>query len=372
MYTIFPFPFPLTVFTASHDADDFAVHGTLAVTPSSLLLAADAVNERELAFRVSAAVARPFCVTMKYRVKPPPLTVMPHTRDDVLGLAATLYTIFPFPFPLFVFSTSHGTNDSADQDWPAVTASSLLFAAAAENVREWAPNRSSLVSLPLCVTVNVRVSPPPVTVIFPVLELVPVFAATLYTIFPFPFPLAVFTVSHETDDFTVHDTFAVTASSLPLSDAAVKDRELAPSVSVVVPLPPLLPVPLCVTVNVRVSPPPLTVIVPDLELAPVFAATLYAIFPFPLPLAVFTVSHEADDFAVHDTFAVTPSSPLAAAAVNDRELAASVSAAATEPVRNTFVPATTFPVPLAVYWAPPYLRDAVPAGSQKRSLPPTG
>ena len=110
------------------------------------------------------------------------------------------------------------------------------------------------------------------------------------------------------------------------------------------------------------------------ELLPVFAATLYTIFPFPFPLAVFTVSHEADDFALQATFAVTPSSLLlAAAAVKLRELAASVRVVAcTDPVRNTFEPATTFPVPFAVYWTPPYLSEADPTGSQKRNLPPTG
>ena len=54
---IFPFPFPLAVFTASHDADDFAVHDTFAVTPNSLLLAAAAEKLRELADSASVTAA---------------------------------------------------------------------------------------------------------------------------------------------------------------------------------------------------------------------------------------------------------------------------------------------------------------------------
>jgi hypothetical protein len=126
----------------------------------------------------------------------------------------------------------------------------------------------------------------------------------------------VFTANHEADDFAVHGTFAVTASNFPLAASAVKVRDSAPSTSVTV-------LPSCVTVNVRASPPPLTVMVPVREPAPVFAATAYSMFPFPLPLAVFTVSHDALDFAVHDTVAVTSSNfPFAASAVKVRSLAA--------------------------------------------------
>ena len=118
-----------------------------------------------------------------------------------------------------------------------MTASSLLFAASAVKLRSLAPSvRAAVVpppdDFPLCVTVNVRVIPPPVTVIFAVRDVVPVFAATLYTIFPFPLPLAVFTTSHDADDFTVQDTLAVTASSLLFAASAVKLRSFAPSVSV--------------------------------------------------------------------------------------------------------------------------------------------
>ena len=89
---------------------------------------------------------------------------------------------------------------------------------------------------PLCVTVNVAVFDPPVTVIFPVREALPVFAATSYTMVPLPLPLPFFTFSQDTFDFAVHDTFAFTDSSLLLAADALNDRLVAPSVSV-----PLLP-----------------------------------------------------------------------------------------------------------------------------------
>ena len=111
----------------------------------------------------------------------------------------------------------------------------MLFAASAVKLRSPAPSVSVAdippPDFPDCVTVNVRVNPPPDTVIFPVRDAVPVFWATLYTIFPFPFPLAVFTVSHDADDFAVHDTSAVTPSSLPLAASAVKLREPAANAS---------------------------------------------------------------------------------------------------------------------------------------------
>ena len=122
-------------------------------------------------------------------------------------------------------------------------------------------------------------------------------------------------VSHDTDDFAVHDTFAVTDNSLPLAAAEVNVRSLPPSDSSTV------PDPVCFTVYVAVFPPPATVIFPVRVPDPVFAATLYVIFPLPFPDAVLSVSHDTDDFAVHDTLAVTPSSlEVAAAEENVRSL----------------------------------------------------
>jgi hypothetical protein len=133
------------------------------------------------------------------------------------------------------------------------------------------------------------------------------------------------TTSQDADDFAVHDTFAVTDSSLLLAAAAVKLREAAPRVSAAGPV----CFPLCVTVNVRVIPPPFTVIFAVRDPVPEFAATLYIIFPSQYPLFVFTTNHEALDFAVHDTVDVTPNSLLfAAAAVNPREVALSLNSSA--------------------------------------------
>ena len=58
----------------------------------------------------------------------------------------------------------------------------------------------------------------------PVRDAVPVFDDTEYLMVPFPDPLAVVTVSHDTDDFAFHDTLAVTPSVMPLAAFAVKVR----------------------------------------------------------------------------------------------------------------------------------------------------
>jgi len=62
-------------------------------------------------------------------------------------------------------------------------------------------------------------------------------------------------------------------------------------------------VPACVTENVRVIPPPMTVIVPLLEVAPGFVAVLMVIILLFDPLAGDTVSHAAASLlADHDMF----------------------------------------------------------------------
>ena len=233
LYTIFPLPLPPAVLTVSHDAPDTAVHDTFAVTPNSLLLAASAVNVRSLApSSSSASTPFPSCVTVNVCVSPHPTTVIFPVRVPVPSFSATLYPIDPFPVPPAVFTLNQDAPDCAVHDTFAVTPSSFPLAASAVKLRPPAASASTGdTPFPSCVTVKVRTSQPPPTLIFPLRVPVPSFAATWYAIFPFPFPPAVATVSHDAPDSAVHATSADTSNDLPFAASAVNDRLSAPSFS---------------------------------------------------------------------------------------------------------------------------------------------
>ena len=162
--------------------------------------------------------------------------------------------------------------------------------------------------IPGCVTITVRETPPPVTVIVPLLNAVPVFAVAVIVMFPFPVLLDGDTVSHDAalldavqDTFDVTDTLVLAAADdVGFHVAALSVRFAA--------------FPGCVTAIVREAPPPVTVIAPLLAAVPVLAVALIVMFPLFVPLDGDTVSHDGALLdAVQDTFDVTDTLVLAAA-----------------------------------------------------------
>ena len=116
------------------------------------------------------------------------------------------------------------------------------------------------------------------------------------------------TAIHAVLDTAVHGTFAVTAMVRPLAatlDTFVLAGLIANDATA----------PACVTVQVRLIPPPATMTAPVRDKVDELVATLNATVPLLMPeLPPVTAIHDALDTAVHDTFAVTPMvRPLAAA-----------------------------------------------------------
>jgi hypothetical protein len=153
----------------------------------------------------------------------------------------------------------------------------------------------------------------PATVSVPVRDVVEVFAATVNATVPLPVPeLPLLTVIHAALLAAVHvqPVPAVTPTD-PLPPADVSDAEVVESVKV-------QGAPACVTVTVF----PAIVSVPEREVADVFAATVNATVPLPVPeLPPLTVIQAVLLAAVHvqPLPAVTPTAPLPAADVNDAD-----------------------------------------------------
>jgi len=168
------------------------LHALLDVTLIRILLAAaegtQVLCETE---RVAGGAA---CVTLIVLVNPPPVTVMVPVLDEEPVLAVVFILKLPFPVPLAVDTVSqlvlllltlHALVD--------VTLIVVLLAAdAGDHVLGDTVNAAGGAS---CVTFIVRVIPPPVIVIAPVLEVTVVLAVTFILKWPLLVPLDGVTVS---------------------------------------------------------------------------------------------------------------------------------------------------------------------------------
>ena len=158
------------------------------------------------------------------------------------------------------------------------------------------------------VTLTVRVSPPPVTVIAPVLVPTAAVAVSTATVsVPLFEPLAGLTVSQLTASVTLHDAFDVIdsdwAAGLVAPCVPVKVRLEEPIVNVGAGA-----LSVSVTLTVRVSPPPVTVIAPVLvPTAAVAVSTATVSVPLFEPLAGLTVSQLTASVTFHDAFDVIDS-----------------------------------------------------------------
>jgi len=139
-----------------------------------------------------------------------------------------------------------------------------------------------------------------------------VFAATLKLAAPSPVPLPVTTVTHPALLVAAHAQPAVVVTAtLPVPPAAVNACEVGAMLKE-------HGAPACVTVNVC----PATVSVADRALVVMFAATLKAAVPLPVPLAVTAVSQPALLVAAHaqPSVDVTATLPVPPAAANACEV----------------------------------------------------
>jgi hypothetical protein len=163
-----------------------------------------------------------------------------------------------------------------------------------------APAHASLANgftAPACITMHVRVIPPPATITPPVRAVVPAFVATLNVTVPSPEPEPPpVTASHATLVTAVQATFPVTAIDRPLHAALVRLvlAGLIPSAAAH---------PAWTTTQVRVIPPPATTTPPVRAVVPALVATLYVTVPLPEPeLPAVTDSQAALVVAIQATF----------------------------------------------------------------------
>jgi len=243
---------------AIHEALETAVHGMFPVTPIVRPLAAE-LEKLVLAGLIVIATAAPACVTMQVREIPPPATMTAPVREDVKGLVATLNVTVPLLTPeLPPVIAIHEALETAVHGMFPVTPIVRPLAAELEKL--------VLVGLiaiaaaaPACVTMQVREIPPPAMTTAPVREDVAGLDATLKATVPLLTPeLPPVTTIHDTFDNAVHDTFAVTLIIRPLA-AALEKLVLGGAITSVA------AAPACITVQVRTSPAPATVIEPVRE-----------------------------------------------------------------------------------------------------------
>src|SRR6476620_813370 len=200
------------------------------------------------------------------------------------------------------------------------------------------------------VTLTVRVSPPPVTVIVPVLVPTAAVAVSMATVRVLLFePLAGLTASQLTASVTLHDAFDVIDSDwaaglvAPCVPVKVRLEELTANVGVGA-------VSVSVTLTVRVSPPPVTVIVPVLvPTTAVAVSTATVRVPLFEPLAGLTASQLTASVTVHDAFDVIDSDWAAGLVAP----CVPVNVKVDEPTVNVGVGALSVSVMLTVRVSPP-------------------
>jgi len=234
------------------------------------------------------------CVTDIILDKSPLETVITPVLGAVPVLAVTLTVIIPLFEPLAGVTVNHDVASLRVVHATLDLTSISIFCAVCVGFHLSA-STSSIGDC--CVISIVLVNPPPVTMILPVRDEVPVLAVTPTVSVASFEPLAGATESHTALLLAVQSTldaiatgiFCATGDRLANDDAGVTIKDGAA----------------CVTVTVLVTPPPGTEIVALLSESPGLAVTLIVIVPLPEPLVGDKVSHVASLLAVQDTPDVT-------------------------------------------------------------------
>jgi hypothetical protein len=219
--TRLPLPLPLGALRVSHEAEDVAVHEQPAPVVTLTLLPVEAVAARENDAGDTAYVhVAPAWETLM--VWPPTVTVAERLAIDVF--AWRLNTTFPLPDPLAVVNVSHEAEDTAVHAQPtgAVTAEELFVDAVAANENDTGDTEYAHAA-PAWLTLMVR----PPTVMVPERLLEDGLACALKTTLPLPEPVAVVSVSQETDEYALqeHPSGVVTAEEFPDDASSAREND---------------------------------------------------------------------------------------------------------------------------------------------------
>ena len=229
-----------------------------------------------LALNVTVNGGSAACVTLIFLTIPPPLTVMVPVLDAVFVLAAAFILNEPLFIPLDGVTDSQSRLLVTLHDLLDVTFINVLFAA--DVISHEAGSTVSTGGATSCVTLIVLVNPPPVTVIVPVLDDVPVLAVASILIVPLPEPVEGVTVNQlvlllVALQALVDDTVIVVLFAADARFHVVGDTDNAAAGAA------------WVTLTVLVNPPPVTVMVPVLDDVPVLAVALILNEPLPVRFA---------------------------------------------------------------------------------------